>query len=90
MFVNWVARALLQDRTMTLIRICIIKEKLDCYNYRGKNTSVIHDAVPPIQLLLTNSNSEAVLNHSECAYVWHCVMENFWYKKSMSCYLIFS
>ena len=30
------------------------KKKLDCYakNFRGKNTSVIHDAMHPIQLLL--------------------------------------
>ena len=52
-------------------RICITKEKLDYYvkSYRGKNTSVIHEAIPLIQLLLTISNSDAILSHSQCAYV---------------------
>ena len=52
-------------------RICITKEKLD-YNaesYRGKNTSVAHEAKPLIQLLLTISNAEARPSHSE----WVCV-----------------
>ena len=52
-------------------RICITKEKLGDYanGYRDKNTSVIPEALPLIQLLLTSSNSEAILSHSEWAYI---------------------
>ena len=49
-------------------RICITKEKLDYYakSYRDKNTSVIYDTIPLIQLLLTICNFEAALSHGEC------------------------
>ena len=52
-------------------RICITKEKLDCYakSQRGKNTSVKYEVIPPVQLLLIISNSEAILSHIEWAYV---------------------
>ena len=71
-------------------RLCITKEKLDCYSesYTGKSTSVVHEATPLIQWLLTTSNSEAILSHSEWAYVWRWVMENFVYNESASYYLI--
>ena len=36
---------------------------------RGKNTPVFHDARSLIQLLLTISNSEAMLSNSELDYV---------------------
>ena len=43
--------------------ICSTKEKLDNYaqTITGKNTSIIHDAITLIHLLLTISNSEAIL-----------------------------
>ena len=71
-------------------RICITKEKLAYHvkSYGGKNTSVIHKAIPLIQLSLTISKSEAILSHSEWAYVWHHVMENFRYTESISCYFV--
>ena len=61
----------------------ITKQKLDYYDnsYRGKNTSVIHDTIPLIQLLLTISNSEAIQSHSEWAYVWRQFLESFGYNE---------
>ena len=66
------------------------KKKLDYYakSYRGKNTSVIHDAIHLIQLLLSISSSEAILSHSEWPSVSHRVMENFGYNESTSRYFV--
>ena len=37
-------------------RICIVKEKLDYYakSYTGKNTSVIHEAIPLIHFFIAH------------------------------------
>ena len=49
--------------------IYITIEKLDYYvkSHGGKDNSIIHDALYLIQLLLTVSNSEAILTDSEWA-----------------------
>ena len=52
-------------------KLCITNEKLD-YNANsctGKNTSAIHEAISLIQSLLTISNPDVILSHSEWAYV---------------------
>ena len=67
MSVKWVARAVVSRQNDYVKQNLIIKEKLDYYakSQRGKNTSVIHDTLPLIQLFLNISNSEAMLIHSE-------------------------
>ena len=73
-------RLIFQERRMTQNTESAFLKKSKTFTpkaNRGKNTWVIPDSVPLIQPLLTISNSEAILHHSEWAYVWHWILENF-------------